>query len=163
MSMKKATEDDKELMQAWKEKAEKVQTKEEMITFIDDMASYEHDYGSIVHACFNAMQAAFNYVNRSPAGGITGFQAGCLGHMLIQEYFMMKPPYRLLDYNNLLYPQYAYEFEKIIQQDVWDVLQQKAKEEYEKFSGGSERVKAHLKSVADGHLPFGFQLEQKEG
>lgn len=163
MTNKKATEDNKELMAEWKAKAEAVKTEDELIAFIRDMVSYDHDYGSIVHAIFNGMNATMNFINRSPAGGITGFQAGCLGHMCIQEYLYIKPPYRILDFNNLLYPQYEDKFEKVISREVWEDLRKKAAVEYEKFGEhGSERVKSHLKSVADGVIPFGFEVKDEQ-
>lgn len=79
-------------------------TESDLIQYIHNLVEREHDYGTCVYAMSLAAVAAFNYV----AGrlGVTGFQASCadldiLRHTRHWNYG------KLLNYENLLYPQYC--------------------------------------------------------
>ena len=146
------------------EAAKKVETEGELIEFIKVIKSQDHTYDTIVHACYAAMKAAFNVVNKGPQGGISGFQAGFIGWMAVQDFmsFSKDAPLRILDYSNLLFPQYSDKFEKTINQETWDQLQKKAKENLTKnIEHTNGRVLAHWQSIADGNLPFGFQVKEQ--
>ena len=60
-------------------------------------------------------------------GGITGFQAGCVMWQIIRHmnYENNKCGLRLLDMDNLLYPQYEYKFHSI-DSDIWKAVQKEA-------------------------------------
>ena len=75
-----------QLKKEWAEKTKNIKTTEELKEFIDKLLDYGHDYGTIVHAMWAAMMAAFYTMNNSGQGGITGFQAGFLGWMAINEF-----------------------------------------------------------------------------
>jgi hypothetical protein len=140
-------------------KAGEVRSQKDLAKLLKEVLDYQHDYGTIVYGCMAAMKAAFSVVNRSPQGGITGFQASCLGWECIQEFMSVKPPCRILDYNNLLYPQYASKFEKVISQDAWNDLRKKAEEKLkDKNELVHPSVVKHWQSIAAGQLPFGFRV-----
>ena len=69
---------------------------------------YSHDYGTICHAIAAAALAAAHAVDHSPAGGITGFQSGCIMWEFIQEWQHLRgKPLRLTNYEDMLFPQYS--------------------------------------------------------
>lgn len=157
--MKKAKMSEKKYKEMIFAKAEKVKTKRDLSKLIDEISSFGHDYGTIVYGCMAAMKGAFNVVNRGKSGGITGFQAGCLGWECVREFLMINGAAKLLDYDNLLYPQYADKFEKRISSEVWKDIQKKAKERLKEETLAAPRVVEHWKSIAAGKLPFGFQIQ----
>lgn len=142
-------------------KAADVKTKDDLDAVLTEIRTHAHDYSTIVYGCAAAMKAAFNYINRSDAGGITGFQAGCLGWEIIKEFMFIKGPARLVDYENMLYPQYQRKFSKTITPDTWEHLQKKAKELIGEERNVHPDVLAHWKSIAAGDIPFGYALGQE--
>lgn len=144
-------------------KAKEVETKEQLVEFIDYVTDFKHDYGTVIYGCCAVMKAAFRVVNSSPkSGGITGFQAGCIGLEMIQEFMMIKPPFKVVDLNNLLFPQYRSKFEKTIDQETWGYLQKQAKENLESEERGAFAVRKHWKSIVDGVVPFGFTIKEQD-
>jgi len=123
---------------------------------------YEHDYGTICHALAAAAVGACWAMNSSPAGGITGFQAGAVMWEFIKRWMRHdKEPMRLVNYSDLLYPQYAYKFAPTISPDVWQWTQEQAREllaEDNKHTHGD--VLAHWHSIADGKVPFGLSVAE---
>ncbi len=161
----KITEEDKETLEGWKAEARNIKTTEELTAFINKLTSdYQHDYGTIIHAMFYAMQAAMRVVDRSPQGGITGFQAGCLGWMMVQEYLShgQDGPMRLQQFNDMLYPQNKERFECSMSEDTWKWLQEEAAKKLNERSsvGANSAVSDHWKSIVDGQIPFGWSVEK---
>jgi len=143
-------------------KAEKVKTRPQFNELLDEITGHTHDYGTIIYGCMAAMKAAFRLVNEHPTGGITGFQAGVLGWECVEEFMMIKPPCKILDYNHLLFPQYSDHFDKVISKDTWKSLQKKAKENLAQDNKHtSSKVMKHWSSVVEGLLPFGFVLKEE--
>ena len=91
---------------------------------------YQHNYGSICHAIVAGALATIHAIDKSPMGGITGFQAGCIMWELIRRlsYQGNKCGLRILDYDNLLYPQHEDKFGKTITPSIWENVQHEAKE-----------------------------------
>ena len=106
------------------------------------------------------MLGAFNYINRSPVGGITGFQAGFIGWAAIMEFMGIKKdsPVRIVKYENMLYPQYRENFDKTISQETWKYLQEEARKNLEENSSANPRVIEHWQSIVDGKVPFGYEV-----
>lgn len=130
--------------------------------FIIEIIESNQDYGTIVYGCVASMIAAFNVVNRSKAGGITGFQAGCVGREIMQKFLLIKSPYKIVEYEKMLFPQYAKEFQKTIPKEVWDDLKKKAKEKVLKHSDFcSPDVLYHWKKVSEGWVPFGYEVKEE--
>ena len=121
---------------------------------------YGHDYGTICHAVAAGAVAAAWAVEHSPAGGITGFQAGCVMWEFIRHWQNSgtHKPLRLVDYENMLYPQYDHAFEKTISPDTWKHLQRKARELLADRSSAASSVVNHWRSIADGTPPFGYRV-----
>lgn len=126
---------------------------------------YEHDYGTICHAIAACAFAAACAADRSEQGFITGFQAGCVMWEFIKHwtYGGNKTGMRLLDYDNMLFPQYEYKFSKTISKQVWERLQEEATkylEDAKNFQHDvNPNVKAHWESIVDGNVPFGYEVE----
>lgn len=79
-------------------------TIEELAAYIDQLTEREHDYGTAVYAMSMAALASFHYVAHKL--GVTGFQASCADLDFIGRCRGMKHGFRVVDYKNLLYPQY---------------------------------------------------------
>lgn len=127
---------------------------------------YEHDYGTIVYAMAAGMIATMEAMDRTPQGGITGFQAGCIGWEMIKEFMSTKKdaPLRLVDYSDLLYPQYECKFQKTITPDVWKYLKKEAKKLISKKNSdgvlANPDVKTHWKKISEGIVPFGITVKE---
>lgn len=141
---------------------ENISTMKEFQDLFDEALKDANDYGSIVVCCALMMNAAFNLVNRSSSGGITGFQAGCLMWEMVKKYgtFSENAPLSIVDWNNLLYPQYSDQFVTISRATL-ERVQENAKKKLEQLKGDefcSPVVLAHLQSVAGGKAPFGLRV-----
>ncbi len=146
------------LEKEWFAEAEK-QTVETLPEFINHiMNDYEHDYGTICHAISACALATAWAVNASENGCITGFQAGFVMWDFVRQwsYSSNKTGMRILDYDNMLYPQYAEKFEKTIRKDTWEQLQNTAKEKLQDAEGVHPNVVAHWESIVNGVVPFGY-------
>jgi hypothetical protein len=142
-------------------KAADVRTKDDLDALLKEITEYGHDYGSIVYGCMAAMKGTFNYVNRADCGGITGFQAGCIGWECVKEFLSIQGAAKLIDYDNLLYPQYAEKFDKTISEDIWKDIQEKAKKNL-LGDHASPSVKAHWESIVRGQIPFGYRVTAED-
>lgn len=147
----------------WYERARKM-TLDELPAFIDEMAASGRDYNTAAEATGAAAVAtAWAMGNRM---GLTGFQGGWVMWQFMKHWNGVgkRAPARLLDYENLLYPQYADTFEAI-PRDVWEWAQDEARkkiaEQDEKQHPMSDRVYAHWKSVAAGRVPFGLKVVER--
>lgn len=140
-------------------KAEAVKTETDLSALLKEITEYKHDYGTIVYGVMAAMTGAFKVVNDSPNGGITGFQASCLGWECIRKFMMVEGPLRIMDFNNMLYPQYQDSFEKVMPIDTWEKLKEKAQERLKEEIHANTKVKAHWQSIADGKIPFGWETK----
>ena len=123
-----------------------------------EVAEFPHDYGTIVHACAVMMQAAFSLVNETPKGGITGFQASYLGKLLLREFSHIGDgPYKIVSYDNFLFPQYENDYDKTISSHVQQWLIKKAFEKLE--SHPNANVADHWHAITQGHVPFGYTVK----
>lgn len=121
---------------------------------------YKHDYGTIVHAITAAGLAAMRAVNRSPAGGISGFQASGVMWEFVKRWLHENGPLRLVMYDRMLFPQYEEDFDRTITPQVFKFLQIEAsknlaKAEHEPVDA---KVLDHWKSIAKGQVPFGYRV-----
>jgi len=163
---KEITEKDK-VHEEWYKEARQM-TPENLPAFITKLTTeYIHDYGTICHACAAAAVAATWAIEHGPQGGITGFQASAIMWEYIRNWMHggENKPLRLLDMEDLLYPQYYYKF-NAISKSTWDHIQIVAKEKLEKVEIGDEsahpNVIAHWKSILEGRVPFGLVVTDEE-
>ena len=159
--MKKQITESMGLQKEWEETAKNIKTSEQLIEFIHHLLEdYIHDYGTIVHAMSAAMKATFYCMRNSDQGGITGFQASCLGWEMINEFFgKADGGRRLVDYDGLLFPQYADVFTSIPKSVAEWIKNEAAKKLKENNVPASPRVVAHWQRIAAGEIPFGLTIE----
>lgn len=157
---KQITEKDKDVIDAWFEKAKTV-TKGDLPGFFEHVVNgFSHDYGTICHALAACAVAACWAANREPGarGDITGFQAGAVMWTFVQRWMHEKGPMTLVKYENMLYPQYARVFEREISPETWQWLQDEAKKKLKVAGDAHPEVLRHWRSIVDGQVPFGFAV-----
>lgn len=142
-------------------KRKDIKTFEELTEFLKYVKeNCNTGYGEAPRAMAQAALAVAWYL----AGefGITGFQAGCVMWDFIRDwsYSGNKTSLRIVDYDNMLYPQYDYKFEKTITPSVWNALQKEAAKNLEERDHAHPDVVAHWKSIAEGHVPFGYSVRE---
>ncbi len=146
----------------WYVKAEAEEmTLETLPAFLKELSeAYDHDYGTIVHAIGAAAIAAATAMNHTEQGGITGFQASAVMWQFIMYYGFDKQdkPLRLMDYSNLLYPQYDEKF-STISKDTWEWLQKEAKKNLQENKDAHPDVIHRWEMVAGGFIPCGLKVE----
>lgn len=139
--MKKIITEEMEMHEQWYEEA-KDMTIEKLPEFIKKLTEeYTHDYGTICHAFTSVAIASMWAINKSSQGGITGFQAGCIMWEFIKHwnYTDNKLGMKLIDYDKLLYPQYAEYFNKqTISIDHWKRIQRQAQIEIQEANADYE-------------------------
>jgi hypothetical protein len=123
---------------------------------------YGHDYGTICHAISACALAAAYAADSSEQGGITGFQAGAVMWDFVRQwsYSNNKTTLRIIDYDNMLYPQYREYFEgRTISESTWELIQNEAKKRLEENGPVSKEVIEHWKNIVNGVIPFGFKIQ----
>ena len=141
------------------------QTVDSLAGFITHlMGDYQHDYGTVCHAIAASMMAAMYAANNTESGGITGFQASAVMWEVVKHinYSSNKIGLRIVDYDNMLYPQYKYKFEeKTLSPDRFRKLQKEAEELLKNESDhANPKVVEHWKSIVDGNVPFGYTIKE---
>ena len=149
--MKQQITEEMKIQNEWYKEAKK-QTVETLPEFVRHLTEdYSHDYGTICHAVAAAGIAAMYAVDNSPTGGITGFQAGCIMWKVIREWNFQnnKTGLKILDYDNLLYPQYKASFISI-SSEIWESVKKEAQNKINQNNDKVEKWKvAHDKWVVD--------------
>lgn len=158
--MREKITEDMHLEKEWFEQTRKIETIDQLTEFIDHVISdYDHDYGTVCHAIGAAAVAAAWY--GANVEGITGFQASFVMWDFI-KYWIKKHNecgLKLVDYDDFLYPQYQYKYDKTISRDVWMRIQEKAKNNLESEELACPEVRNHWTNIACGIVPFGYKLE----
>ena len=161
---KKTITEEMKLQDEWYKEA-KEQTLETLPEFMRKLAEdYEHDYGTICHAITAAAIGAAWAMNKSDEGGITGFQASAIMWEFIKHWYFSnnKLGLRLIDYDNILYPQYEGQFKNTITPEHWERIRKEAKNKLRESKGNTNsNVIAHWQSIVDGKLPFDFILKNE--
>lgn len=145
------------------EKANNVKTKKDLDALLKEVINdKELDYGKIVYAMSACMIATLKYIDRSDVGGITGFQASFVGWEMIREFIIYdnKTSMKIVDYDEMLYPQYEMEFQKTISQNTWKSLQKQAEIRLKESPDAHPEVIEHWKSIVEGKVPFGYKVEE---
>lgn len=150
------------IKEEWFNTAKSIKNPEEFTDFYNHlMNDYRHDYGTIVHAIGAITVAAAQMA--AIEQGITGFQAGLVMWDFIRHWNHQynKCGLRLIDYDNMLYPQYAYRFDKTISKEVMDSLQKEAKKRIQEDGDTChEAVYAHWLRLSLGIPPFGYRVTE---
>lgn len=134
----------------------------DLVLFIDDVRqNYNTGYGTAPRAIAQAAVAVADYMLSD--FGCTGFQASCCMWDIVRDlmYPNNKLGFKMIDYDNLLYPQYEYKFsEKTLSKEQWEALQGEARKNLSASEGAHSNVIRHWESIVSGQLPFGFSLEE---
>ena len=143
------------------EKRRKINSFKDLCNFIEYVKNNcNTGYGVAPRSIAQAMLSVGWYL--SNIFGITGFQASCVMWDIIRDwqYPHNKTGLRIVDFDDMLYPQYERKFDKIINHETWKALQKEAKENLEKDTNCVHPdVRAHWQSIVDGNVPFGFTVE----
>lgn len=141
------------------EQRKQIKTFEDLTAFIKDVEEhYNCGYGEAPRAIAQATLAVAWYL--SSKFGITGFQAGAVTWDFITGWNCLdnKCGLKLVDYDNMLYPQYYHKFNKTISSDTWEALQKQAQENLSSSEFASQCVRTHWKNIIDGVVPFGYTV-----
>ena len=124
------------------------------------MNDYQHDYGTCCHAIVAMAVAAIEKMSRE--FGITGFQHSCVMWGIIRREFRdhNKLGLRLLDYDNLLFPQYQNEFRQCdISAEQAEKIRKQAQANLDERGIVAPEVKAWWTLLATGWLPDYVKVE----
>ena len=104
-----------------------IETTSELVSFIDRMEKEGCTYETAPYVMALSAYATFMYMAKKLE--VTGFQASWADMQFLKRTRNLKDGFRILNYENLLYPQYKNEFtfEKLLEDNL-DHIQEKAKE-----------------------------------
>lgn len=150
----------------WFKEAHEIKTEEELTKFIHHLLNdYIHDYGTVCHAIASCAYASACL--GANIEGITGFQAGFIMWDFIRHWSFSnnKCGLRIIDYDDILYPQNEKKFEKIIDKDFWENIQEEASKRLNdsKNKNINEKLKEHWQNIVNGIVPFGYKISEENG
>lgn len=166
--LKQIITEEMEIHKEWYKEANE-QTLDTLMGFINHlMNDYEHDYGTICHAMAASMMATMWAIDHSDSGGITGFQASHVMWQLVRNicFRSNKTGLRIIDYDDMLYPQYAHKFENTISKERFEMLRKEAQKRLDENANDAykahPKVAAHWAAIAAGIPPFGFRIVEDD-
>lgn len=144
----------------WFKRAKKIKDYDEFVDFAKELfENTEHDYNTTCHAiaaiCIAAGWLGSNKLN------ITGFQASCIMWDFITQwmYSTNKCGLALINYDNMLYPQYWDRFEKTITAEQFKKMQEIAAKNLKEEDSAHSDVLEHWQEIVKGKIPFGFTIK----
>lgn len=140
-------------------KRKKIRSRHDLIGFLIDVEeNYNTSYDTAPEAIAQACLAVGYYLSNK--FGITGFQAGWTMWQFIRGWSKTnnKTGLRLIDYDDMLYPQYDDEFGKTISSETWESLKTEAAKNLAESPGAHPNVVRHWQSIVDGEVPFGYKI-----
>ena len=145
------------------EKGKNINSSQELAEFIEEVENnFNYDYGVAARSVGAVAACVANYLSNKM--GLTHFQASCAMWEFIQDFIHSdnKCGMKLVDYDEMLYPQYEYKFcDKIIPKYTWESLQKRAKENLEEYPcNASPGVIGHWQSIVNGKVPFGYAVKE---
>lgn len=154
----KFPEEDKEMLrQLWAQEPASV---DEFIKYLDK--TFEFDYGTICHAIAAAGIAAMKQMDKTSQGDITGFQANAIMWIFIRNWGGYGGPMQLINYEQMLFPQSAEHFAKEITPACFEWLKARARDTLTNAESMAPEVRAHLISILEGNVPFGYTIKKVE-
>ena len=127
--------------------------------FIDKILhGYNHDYGTACHAVAACALAAAWAACGDDCIGLSGFQAGFVMWDFIRNwtYTNNQTCMKIVNYDDMLYPQYEHKFEKSITKETFESIQKIARKNLEEKGYAHPAVIKHWQSIVDGEIPFGY-------
>lgn len=161
------------------EKRSKIESFDDLLAFLKDVKDnynpcldslsdedIETWYGGCPRAVAQAILATGFFFSKEM--GLTGFQAHCtlLDFLFGWEFRSNKTGLRIVNWDDMLYPQSKDIFQPVIKKATWGRIQEEAKrrlaenELLPEEQKAHPEVAAHWKSIADGVVPFGYQIEE---
>ena len=145
-----------------KQKGIQANSLEDLFELIKEVKeNFNYDYGVAPRTIGEICARLANYLSNEM--GLTGFQAGFVMWTFIESYMYPnnKCGMKILDYDDMLYPQYEDKFKgSIIPKYTWGNIQKQAKEKIEKDSNfASPSVIRHWESISNGNVPFNCIIE----
>lgn len=133
-------------------KLPRIDTDKELIDFINEMISIGNSYNTAPYSMALSAYAVFMYV----AGklGVTGFQASWADMQFLKRTRNLEDGFSIIDYSNLLYPQYKdnfekYSFDNLLRENL-PHLKERAKKLLEEKGGYThENVIKHWKMIVE--------------
>jgi len=141
-----------------------VSTPEDLQKFVQGLLDSPSDYSSCVYKVAAAGNAAAQLM--ASKLGITGFQASMVFWELnrMGGWIPTPGPARLVDYENLMYPQYRSKFNSITP-STWKWIQEQVKDKLKEFREGEitavDSVIIHWKQIEAGNVPFGLVVQDR--
>ncbi len=152
------SEDNKEIIDSWYKRASEV-TPETFGDFINELLhGYDLDYGASIHAAAACTIAMF--IACDDIFSLSGFQSSASIMQVLYKlnYPCNKTGIRVIDYDEMLYPQYKDKF-RSIPRNIWELLRKRASELIdEDKSIANPSVLHHWKGVSSGIVPFGYYI-----
>lgn len=152
-----------ELRDKLAEERKGIKSFDELISFLQNVKeNCNTGYGEAPRAIAQAALATAWYL--ASEFGITGFQAGCVMWDFMRDWSFSgnKCGLKIVDYDDMLYPQYEYKFtDRVLYTDTFEAMQKEAKELLTNSKGAHPDVIAHWQSIADGNVPFGYVLKER--
>ena len=137
-----------------------IKSLDDLMNYIQNIRdNYDIGYGTTPRAIAQAALATSYYL--ADVFNITGFQAGFVMWDFIRDWSFRgnKCGLKIIDYDDMLYPQYNHKFQKTISKDTFEALQEEAENNLEKGGYAHPNVIKHWKSIVDGNVPFGYIIE----
>ena len=146
------------------EKRKNIRIFDDLVGFLKDVKdNYNIGYGEAPCAMAQASVAVAWYLAKE--FGITNFQAGFVMWDFIRDwmYTSNETGMRIIDFDDMLYPQYEHKFQKTITSSTWESLQETAKKKIKKdgeadYGFAHPEVRKHWESIANGNIPFGYTV-----
>lgn len=154
--------DEMEMRDLLRDKRKKIETLDDLIEFLTYVKNNcNYDYGVAPRSIAQASLATAWYFSNIFA--ITGVQAGFVMWDFIRDwkYQNNKLGLKIINYDNLLYPQYDDYFDKVISKDTYKKLQEVSQEKLNEGGNVSPKVMIHWLRIVNGEVPFGFRVEEE--
>ena len=143
-----------------KEKRKEIKDLDDLMEFLKYVKeNCNYGYGVAPRSIAQAALATALYLSNE--FGITGFQAGFVMFDFIRDWNFSnnKCGLKIIDYDDMLYPQYYDKFEKTISRETFEELQKEAEENLKNTEYAHPNVVAHWESIVEGKVPFGYKIK----
>lgn len=137
---------------------------EKLCEFLKLCETYDDDYGGVAVATGQAALAVMEYF--AHIFGLTSFQASFVNFEILRgwTYSDNKTSLKIVNYDYMLYPQYAYKFDKTVTPSTWEAIQKEARKFLDERGSFGHKVHpsviSHWQSIVDGIVPFGYTVNE---
>ena len=148
----------------WLEKAKHV-SREELPSFIDEIMEKGDGYSDLIYAVSSCCIATMSVCGK----GMTGYQASWVPLIFLQNVNGVgtKVGFKVVDYDNMMYPQYEDYFNVTLSRDMMEALQEEAVERLGEYADRpnddkmiAPSVLKHWIKLASGTPPYGLNVEE---